>query len=185
MVFTFPLPWDPFLRWDTRVLSHTFGLLSKHIQHVTLRRSLPSPGTGYWEHSLGVNTPKDLGKGLHLVIDLNKKNNIFTIYFSAGKNNARYNYYMNWVLFRRNSFYGDMKLQGKSNTYPPTFIMRNLKARVAKALASPRTCSWWVWGWVSPNQFGSMSPALVVTLCYQGLNSWSRAPIASWWKPWG
>lgn len=77
---------------------------------------------------------------------------------------------MNWVLFRRNSFYGDIQLQGKSNTYPPTFITRNLKARVAKALASLRTCSWWVKGWVSPNQFGSMHPALVVTLCYQGLN---------------
>lgn len=77
---------------------------------------------------------------------------------------------MNWVLFRRNSFYGDIQLQGKSNTYPPTFITRNLKARVAKAFASLRTCSWWVRGWVSPNQFGSMHPALVVTLCYQGLN---------------
>lgn len=28
---------------------------------------------------------------------------------------------MNSVLFRRNSFYGDIKLQGKSNTYPPYF----------------------------------------------------------------
>lgn len=26
---------------------------------------------------------------------------------------------MNWVLFKRNSFYGDIQLQGKSNTHPP------------------------------------------------------------------
>lgn len=163
-----------FLRWDTRVLSHTFCLLFKHIQHVTLKRSPPPPPKLDVENILLVLTLPRTRERVYiwLLSSIKKKITFLLFIFLPAKNNAM-TITINWVLFKRNSFYGDIQLQGKSNTHPSTFIMRSLRVRVAKPLASLRTCSWWVKGWVSPNQFCSVPPALAVTLCYQGLNSWS------------
>lgn len=146
-------------------------LLLKHIQYVTLRRN---PQNWMLRTTLCVLTlPRAWGKGLHLLTELNEKNSIFTIYFSTGTKLCLLSLLLLGTFQNELTLWWQPQLQGKSNMHIPIFIMRNLKARVAKPLASPRTGSWQVRSWVSPNRFYSMPPALAVTLCSQGLNAWS------------